>query len=320
MKLELLKQADTILSKCGRPTLPGGITCVPLVKNIVVPMITTPNDSIVFTREIPGDTVWCLRAISSDQGMSGQSGVRIQVQFPNGRFLFGGNGQDLGLFAWVGSYRFLVDPEMDFDPGGKLKVTLTDTTGVARAVNLVFEGCYKYFLKGGVATTWPAVGSLASFLPKYRGDSNENILAPSWRAGAQPKVPDGYASNDHYTYASEVITFNLATGPLAGQLVIPIDEGYDFFARRLLVDLRLIGEPEPPVGIVLGRLRTGTGYSFNDDFIDLAKYLCGAEWAKGWKIRGRDSVFIDLQVADASVLGTLTYQVFLEGARRRKAT
>ena len=70
---------------------------------------------------------------------------------------------------------------------------------------------------------------------------------------------------------------------------------------------------------MLGKLRTGTGYSFNDDFIDLAKYLCGAEWAKDWKIRERDSVFIDLQVADSSGAGTITYQVFLEGVRRRKS-
>lgn len=315
MKLALLKQADAILSKCGRPTLPAGVTCVPLLKDVVVPMITQANAAITFTREIPGDTVWCLRAISSDYQMNTQTGIRMQIQFPNGRFLFGGNGQDLGQFGWVGSYRFLVDPEMDFEPGAKLKVTLTDTTGTPVAVNLVFHGCYKYFLKGGQLA--PDAFKLASSLPKYRGDSNENILAPCWRTGAQPPVPDGYDSHDHFTYASEVFTFTVP-GTLAGSLEIPIDEGYDFFARRLLVDMQVTGEEAPPGGIVLGKLRTGTGYSFNDDFIDLARYLCGAEWAKDWKIRERDSVFIDLQVADSSGAGTITYQVFLEGVRRRK--
>jgi hypothetical protein len=208
-----------------------------------------------------------------------------------------------------------VDPEMDFEPGAKLKVTLTDTTGTPVAVNLVFHGCYKYFLKGGQLA--PDAFKLASSLPKYRGDSNENILAPCWRTGAQPPVPDGYDSHDHFTYASEVFTFTVP-GTLAGSLEIPIDEGYDFFARRLLVDMQVTGEEAPPGGIVLGKLRTGTGYSFNDDFIDLARYLCGAEWAKDWKIRERDSVFIDLQVADSSGAGTITYQVFLEGVRRRK--
>lgn len=320
MKLELLKQADAILSKCGRPVLPNGLTCVPLVKNIVVPMILQSGQTTVFMREIPGDTTWCLRAISSDQSMNSIKNLRIQIQLPNGRFLFGGNGQDIGQFAWVGSYRFLVAPEMDFKSGGKLRVTLTDTTpggfGEARAVNLVFEGAYKYFMRGGQLV--PDAMALASALPRYRGDSNENILAPSWMTGAQPEVPAGYTSNDYFVYSSEVVTFTIGTLEQA-QLIIPIDEGYDFFCRRILTDIQFAGERVPPTGIVLGRLRTGTGYSFNDDFIDLARYLCGSQWPKDWKIRGRDSVFADLQVADTTGAGTITYQLHLEGVRRRKA-
>src|ERR1035437_9483561 len=320
MKLELLKQADAILSKCGRPVLAGGVTCVPWVKNIVVPMILESGQTTVFMREIPGDTLWCLRSISSDQTMNTIKNIRIQVQFPNGRYLFGGNGQDIGQFAWVGSHRFLVDPEMDFEKGGKLRITLSDTTpggaGVAQAVNLVFEGAYKYFLEGGQRV--PGAMSLASALPRYRGDSNENILAPCWMTGAEPEVPAGYTSNDFFTYSSEIVTFTIG-GVSNAQLLIPIDEGYDFFCRRILTDIQFAGEVSPPTGIVLGRLRTGTGYSFNDDFIDLARYLCGAQWPKDWKIRGRDSVFVDLQTADVVGTGTITYQVHLEGVRRRKA-
>jgi len=321
VKLELLKQADAILSKCGRPTLPGGVTCVPLVKNIVVPMILESGATTVFMKEIPGETLWCLRAISSDLQSNSLQNIRLQIQFPDGRFLFGGNGQDIGQFTWVGSYRFLMDPEQDFEPGGKLKVTLSDTVpggiGEARSVNLVFEGCYKYFLRGGQVVSSPL--KLASQLPRYRGDMNENILAPSWRAGEQPKIPDGYDSNDYFVYQSKVISFqNGAT--TNGQLVIPIDEGYDMFVRRILVDFQNspgLGLSNP--GVMLARIRTGTGYSLIDDFIDLAHYLCGAEWPKDWKIKGRDSVVIDLQWADFVGNISVTYQVFLEGVRRRKA-
>jgi hypothetical protein len=319
VKLELLKQADVILSKCGRPTLPGGVTCVPLVKNIVVPMVLEPGQTTVFMKEIPGDTLWCLEAISSDQGSNSIKNIRLQVQFPDGHFLFGGNGQDIGQFAWVGSYRFLMAPDLDYEPGGKLKVTLTDTTpggfGASQAVNLVFEGSYKYFLQGGERVA--DAMKLASSLPKYRGDSNENILAQSWVTGAQPQVPDGYVSSEEFTYSSEAIAFTIGTSS-NGQLTIPIDESYDFFVRRILTDIQFAGEFGPPSGIVLGRCRTGTGYSFNDDFIDLARYLCGAEWAKDWKVRGRDSIVIDLQTADVVGVGTITYQVHLEGVRRRK--
>ena len=319
MKLELLRQMDAVLSKCGRPTLPGGVTCVPLVKDIVVPMILESGQTTVFMREIPGDTVWQLRAISSDQGMNSIKNIRVQIQFPNGRYLFGGNGQDIGQFAWIGSYRFLMDPSMNFDAGGKLRVMLSDTTpggfGSPQAVNLVFEGAYLYFLRGGQLAADPM--RLASQLPRYQGTVNENILAPAWMAGDEPQVPSGYDQHDEFTYSSLVLTFVIGTNE-NGQLVIPIDEGWDFFCRRILTDVQFAGAQAPPTGVVLGRLRTGTGYSINDDFIDLATYLCGAEWPKDWKIRGRDEVVADLQLADVVGTGTITYQIHLVGVRRRK--
>ena len=184
------------------------------------------------------------------------------------------------------------------------------------AVNLVFEGAYLYFLQGGQLAT--DTMALASQLARYRGDSNENILAPPWVAGAEPQVPKGYTSNDHFTYSSEVFTFTIGTNA-NGQLIIPIDEGYDMFVRRILTDVQFSGQAGPVTAVVLARLRTGTGYSFNDDFIDLATYLCGAELAKDWKVRGRDEVVVDLQLADVVGVGTVTFQVHLEGVRRRKA-
>jgi hypothetical protein len=307
---------DAVLSKCGRPTLPGGVSCVPIVKDIVVPMILESGQTTVFMREIPGDTIWQLRAISSDQGMNSIKNIRVQIQFPNGRYLFGGNGQDIGQFAWIGSYRFLMDPSMDFQFGSKLKVTLTDTTagghGSAQAVNLVFEGAYLYFLQGGQLAPDPM--KLASQLPRYQGTVNENILAPPWMTGAEPPVPEGYDQHDEFTFSSLVQTFTIGTNA-NGELVIPIDEGWDFFCRKLLAEVHTTGSA---AGVVLGRLRTGTGYSFNDDFFDLATYLGGAEWPKDWKIRGRDEVIVDLQLADVTGAGTITFQLHMVGVRRRK--
>jgi hypothetical protein len=318
MKLELLKQANMILSKCGRPMLPGGVSCVPIVKHLLVPMLLQPGAVTTFQREVPGDTVWCLRAIASDQSMNSLKEFRLQIQLPNGRYLFGGNGIDIGQFAWVGSYRWLQDPEIDCEPGSKIQVTLTDTDpgqlAAAVAINLLFEGCYKYYFKGGQLVTDSY--ALASSLPKYRGDSNENILAPAWMTGMEPFVPEGYDKHERFTYSSEVATFTIPGGSASAALKIPIDQGYDFYCRRVLPDLQFTGSAS---GIVLGRLRTGTGYSFCDNYMDMTRYITGAEWPKDWKIKGRDLVIADLQLADFAGAGTVTYQIHLEGVRRRKA-
>src|ERR1035437_444074 len=172
VKLEYLRQAYLILNKCGRPQLPGGVSAVPLSRGIPFPMVLQPGGAMTYTKEITGGSPWMLRAISSDKASASLLGIRCQIQLPNGRFLFGGNGVDIGQFAWIGSWKWLQDPELRCEPGGKLQLTLTDTTsgGLAAAtpVNLLFEGAYLYFMRGGVATTWPAISTdLASLLPRY---------------------------------------------------------------------------------------------------------------------------------------------------------
>ena len=317
------------LSKCGRPQLPGGVTCVPLEKKILVPCVIQPSQgTVTFTKEIPAPEipcVWGLRAISCDQGSNQQVGVRVQIQLPNGRYLFGGNGVDAGQIAWIGSYRWLQDPEQDFEPLGKIRVTLTDTSQISEdvAINLVFEGVYKYFFEGGDAV--PDQVAYASSLPKYRGDVNENILVPAWLQGEYPPLPadQDYREPEFFIYSSPQLTFEMAASfpnpipPGPQSTIIPIDEGYDFFCRRILIDFRnTAGDGE---GIILGQLRTGTGYSFTQDYVDLERYLCGSEFPKDWKIEGRDSVIADLVfVVSALAVSTFVYQIHLEGVRVKK--
>lgn len=327
MKLESLREADIILSKCGRPQLPDGVSAVPIAKSFLLPMVADPGATYTFTKEITGTAPWVLRAISSDQVQATLSGVRIQIQLPNGRFLFGGNGVDAGQFAWIGSYRWLQDPDLRCEPGSKIQVTLSDPTGAlaeSTPVNLLFEGAYMFFLKGGQLI---ANGKqLASDLPRYFGVVNENILAPVWMAGDPIQTPPGF-EDEYFIYSSfdpvdqpKNTTWVLAAGaitqtPSPLPLEIPIDSGYVHYIRRVLVDLQL---SDSAAAIVLMRLRTGAGYIFNDNFIDYARYVCGAEYAGFWRVKGTDSVFCDLQLADFSGSGNVTYQVFLEGFRRRR--
>ncbi len=278
-----------------------------------MPMVLQPNQAKIFIKEISGETVWALRAISSDQGSASVVGVRMQIQLPNGRFLIGGNGQDIGQFAWVGSNRYHFDTEVDCQPGSKIQVTLTDMVGLeeAFACNLLFEGCYKFYLDDS-----PAASPVASMVdePRYQGNVNENILAPCFLAGYGPVTPEGFRDSV-FTYSSEMATLPLA-GPLFTTLKIPIDSGLDFQLRRILVDIQQ--DETVTAGVILARFRAGAGYALNDDYIDVGRYLAGAEYPHDWKVRGGDAVFIDLQLADSAGAGVMTFTAHLEGVRRRK--
>lgn len=313
MEVHNIQEARKTLSACGFSHVDRAGLYVPLEKKFLLPLVLAANQTIVSTLEITGETVWSLRAISCDQGMDSITGVRLQIQMPNGRFMFGGNGIDVGQFAWVGSYRYWMEQEQDCEPGAKFSVSLTDTNtgGLAAslAVNLVFEGCYKYYLKGGPG----GEGRLASSLPRYRGTVNENILAPCWLAGSGPETPQGF-DDDYYIYSSPVVTVPL-TGPVSTSAEIPIS-ARDFVIHRVLVDI----EPDSTVtaGSFLVRLRTGDGYALMDDYLDIGKYLAGAEWLGEWKIRGGDRVVADIALVDTVGSGNITLQIHLEGVTRHR--
>jgi hypothetical protein len=308
--------------------LPGGVSAVPIGKGFMLPMVLSPGGAVTFTKEITGGVPWVLRSISSDQASAGLVGIRCQIQLPNGRFLFGGNGVDIGQFAWIGSWRWLQDPELRCEPGSKLQVTLTDTTSgglaAAVAVNLLFEGAYLYFMQGGELMT---PGPLASSLPRYLGTLNENILAPAWWSNQGVDTPEGFV-DEYYMYSTAdpvdapnqttwtVTAGAVTTPPNPLPFEIQIAPGYEFFVRRMLFDVQVTSSA---AAIVVGKLRISGGFALNDNFIDLQRYLCGAEFPADWKVKGGDSVFIDLNLADVTGTGTVTFQVHLEGYRRRRA-
>ena len=316
MDAQLLKEGLSIMSKCGAFTFVRQGAVLPLKKDFLMPMVLQPNQSLVFTKEITGDTVWCLRSISSDQGSNSLVGVRLQIQLPNGRFLFGANGIDVGQFAWIGSWRYLMDPDLDCEPGSKIQVTLSDTTngglGAAVAVNLLFEGVEKFYFQGGEPVSWQQ--GLASQLPRYQGIVNENILAPPFIAGFGLETPPGY-HDELFTYSSSVTSSTIGTTTTA-TVKIPLDNGVEFHCRRLLFDV-VVGSLVT-AATWLGRIRTGDGYALCDDFIDLARILNGAEFPHDWTIAFSDEVYFDLSLVDTAGAGVVTFQAHLEGVRRRK--
>ncbi len=324
MKLEYLGEVSRVLNKCGAVQFPDGVTALPLPRGYIMPMVIDPGKSYTFTKEISGESPWMLRSISSDTASNSLTNIRCQIQLPNGRFLFGGNGIDVGQFAWIGSWRWLQDPQLRCNPGGKIQVTLSDPAqllNASQAVNFAFEGADLYFMKGGEPVRDPM--KYVSQLPRYFGIVNENILAPAWMSNEG--IP--FADAEYYVYSSvsptdypKATTWTLAAGAITAApnpqpFEIPIDAGYEFYCRRVLVDLQLTSTA---AAIVLAKVRTGGGYVVNDSYVDYAKYLCGSEYPGFWRVSGGDSVYIDTQLADYAGTGNVTYQIYLEGFRRRR--
>ena len=314
MDVQLLKQADVVLSKCGRPVAPLGMSAVCLYRGIPIQAVfpvTPASASQTITREISGDTTFLLRAISTTS--SAATALSVQIQLPDGRFLLS-NLADVLTFAGYGSWRWLLTEELECPPGTKITVTLVDQNPtVAQPVMLLFEGADRYLLRSARG----GAPRLASDLPRYRISENQNIMAPCSMAGEGPETPDGY-QDEEFTYVSDLFTQDVAGTNLTGTLNIPIDQGSDFLCRRLAFQQTVDATVVLP-GLFLVRMRDSSGYALMDDYLDLIGLLNGAPLpGKDWRIAAGGQIFIDVQLAGATGTGNAYLTAYLEGVRRSR--
>jgi hypothetical protein len=318
IETRLLQQADVVLSKCGRPIAPSGMSAVCFYRGIpvqaVFPVAPTALSQTI-TKEISGDTTFLLRAISTTSGLG--TALRIQIQMPSGRFLIS-NLADVLTLAGYGSWRFHFSEELECPPGTKITVTLLDTNAAAaQPIMLLFEGADRYLLKGGHGGR----PQLASDLPRYRLSAPQNILAPCSMAGLGPETPAGF-TDEEFIYCSDHDTEGLGyaidvnAASLSGTLSIPMDQGSDFLCRRLsFVQTADAGVTLP--GLWLGRMRDSSGYALMDDYLDLIGILNGAPMpGKDWFIRRGGEVFVDVRLVGATGQGNVYLTVYMEGVRR----
>ena len=317
MDVQLLKQADVVLSKCGRPIAPEGMSAVCFPRGIPIQVVfpvgpATPGQ--VVTKEISGDTTFLLRAISSTS--SAATALSLQIQLPDGHFLFS-NLVAVLTFSGYGSWRYLFSEPVECPPGSKITVTFLDQNiAAAQPIMLLFEGADRYYIRGGHGGRQ----QLASDLPRYRIGENQNIMAPCWMAGQGPETPQAF-SDAQFHYASNLsneppYTQDVATAPFTGTLSLAIDYQTDFLCRSMSFLSTADGTVTNP-GIWLGRVRDSSGYALMDDYLDLIGILNGAPMpGKDWHIRRGGQVFIDVDLVGATGTGNVYLTVFMEGVRR----
>jgi hypothetical protein len=331
MDAQLITQADFVLDRCGRFAAPQGLSAVYLYKAFMLQAYfpaAPQTGTITIQKEITGDTVFCLRALQ--MSTTSATALSLQILLPNGKFIVN-NLQDVLQIAGYGSYRYLFGEELECPPGSRIQLTLDDTnTEEAQPFAILFEGAYKYYLKG--AQSICTVQDAAAGMPRYFRDFNENIMAPCWQQGVGPSTPKDCSDIEWYYPAAGFVTLPSGlvvpgaaaisvTAPLNTTMLIPIDSGSDFRCRRIL--LNIFADNGVAAGNILMRIRTGSGYSFTDDYIDATTYIGSAPMPKDWEIKAADTVYLDLAYVNDSGgnagAGNIYLQPFLEGTKRRAA-
>jgi hypothetical protein len=314
-KFQLIREADRLLSRCGRYVPPvGSVVYIP--KSWLVQAVLPVGSTQTFYKEITGDTTWCWRSISAALSAA-NAAVSVQVLTPDGHFLFNGL-IDLTIISGFGSNRYLLSKEISCPPGSKVQVSFDDNLLIASAVqpvSILLGGAYAYYLKDGIRSRCPE--QEASDLPRIFKGPNQNILAPSWMYGEGPKTPPGFV-DEAFTYGdgvSNVASLTLG-GVLSGKASIQMDNDIDFQVRRFLFDV--IPGRSVTAGTFLVRIRSGSGYVFTDDYIDVAKYLGSVYFAKGLDVPRGDQIQFDLSFVDSAGSGSIQIECFADGVKRRR--
>jgi hypothetical protein len=327
MNPQLLNAANLTLNKCGRPQMPAGLSCVQLYKAYLMQFYFGPSPSQTaqtIQKEITAPAkglvipeAWGLRAIQSTQPAS----LLLQVQLPNGRFLFS-DPIALSNIAGSGSYRFVFTKEKDFPIGSKLQITVQDVaTNAPQSLALLFEGAYKYYLKGAPGTCLDDVGCE----PRYLGTPNQNILSPAWMQGYAPAIARGCFDIEEFTYIAVPPNWNgdpgLAYLALAengtGTMSCQLDTDTDFAMRRMFFNV--IPDDGVTAYNILVRARNGSGYALHDDFV-LTQYVTNAPHPHDWELAAGEQIFFDLQLVDFEGEGNVTVQCFMSGPKRGRIT
>lgn len=328
MDIEILRQADRCLSKCGRPVPPPGLSVLYIPRGIPLQVTLGTASQQTFAREVTGDTDFELRAIS--MAVSSTVALYFQAQLPDGSFLLSSL-IDISQIAGFGSTRYVFTRPLLCPVGTRFMVTYDTTLPAAASTQpamVLFEGADRYILRNGAPVKCPV--AWAGRQPRIQGEGNENILAPAWQQGFTPAAPEGYqfspytmvsvpvgqSGNVRVTGQPPFVSIPLA-GPLTATAQIQVDQENDLMVRRFLFDVQ--ADNTVTAGVVVARIRSGAGYSFCDDYLDVQQYIGSAPFAKDWEVKAGDQIFLDLNLVDGAGSGNVYFRAFAEGVRRLRA-
>ena len=319
-KSALLRQADVVLSKCGRPMAPSGSAYIDLPTSYLYQTVTQAGTGAGVQSEpcvIDSDTNFILRAISGFNSIVSPyswPAYFYRIKFPDGSYYNGNWAASVGDWAFArGSYRMVVDGEVVCPPGSQVVVDLSPGPNPTNQGNpqILFEGVLRYSMasllgKPGLATP-----------PRYVRSPNQNIMAPEWMTGSRNmETPTGWKDEFHM-YVSPVITVAIASSAASPQLAIPCG-GLGANADFVWNETRFL---TTPVGGVTGtpviKITLPDGYALMDTFIQTAEFA--GPMPKPAVVPAGRSILVDASVFSPTGDGSYTFQLFLKGFRRVRA-
>lgn len=333
-QVRLLTEADDILDHCGRPRPPAAGTSAVYIKKGFLLQINFPANAgtqqQTITKEITGDTDWCLRSMLITNVQPGASpslspSVLVNIILPDGSYLSNSLQPSIQISGY-GSWRYVFDFELPCPPGSKIQAVVNNATTSQNPATILFDGAYRYLLSGGERARILPANEAVEHLPRYFANPNQNIMAPAWQCGVVDPPPPGCYDED-FTYSAlqnpsttfpqgapgSVISVTAANLTATQQIGM---DGSEFHCQRILVE---VSEDNTVTGgSVLAKIRLGSGQLVFDDYIDAARYIGSTSWPIDLIIPPNDIVYADLQVVDQVGTGNFYWTMYLEGFKRRK--
>ncbi len=310
LDFEVLRQADIVLSRCGKPLPPArGVTALDIPYSMYFQDVIAAQRTQQRYIEVTGEHSFYIRAFS---GVPPEEPIFVQITFPNGRY-FQHALREFTQMAGVGSNRYNLDREIECPPGSKIWITadnLIADSGEQQAYSIALDGVIRIWMKSQAPQYYPR--EQAALLPRVFNTRNQNIMAPRWTGSEYHD-----AGGQYFVYSTSSLlppVFALPDAAAGIQLTtnIPTDTGWQFLCARFFA--KWVFE-DGDSGTPYVRIRDSSGYNLTDDFVDLSK-LSGMALPGWWTIESGRDIIIDMSIEDATGDGNVTLYFFFEGMRR----
>ena len=320
-KSALLKNADVILSKCGRPMAPRGSAYVDIPTSYLYQTVTQAGTAALIQSEPcvqDGDTNFILRALAGFNSIVAPlswPSYSYRIKFPDGSYYNGNWSASVNDWAFArGSYRMAIDGEVVCPPGSEFIIDLSPGANPTNAGNpqILFEGVLRYSVKDRFGKAAPPLA------PRYVRNPNQNIMAPEWMTGSrQMETPAGWQDEFHMYVTTSTISVTITAGAATPALSIAcggLGANEDFVWNETRAVATFTGSAG---GVPVIKITFPDGYALTDNFVQLAEIQ--GPMPKPAVIPAGRSLLVDASVFSPTGTGACNIVLYLKGVRRKRA-